>query len=761
MKLVQRRAVLGIAALALTLGGVTTAHAVPVNKCAAAKTKCVSAKVKGLLGCHQKAEGKSLAVDPTCIDKVVAKFSACIVKPEAKPPCLTTNDGATLEAAIDAYVLDVVQELDPGYPTPVTNKCSVAKKKAVAAKTAAKLGCLAKAFGKEPGTIDPACITKAETKFAGAWAKAEAKPPCLTTGDEVALETKVDVFYSSTSGMLGVVLCGNGINDAGEACDASAPSSGWAQCGPEFTCTACNCACPTTVTFAGDAGAPESILDTGWTGISHRAPIISDGDVTVNLSCAATSRPCGTCAVSGPIANPSRAGQLDEPALHAATPPSSARTHPAAPAAACTGLGTLSSSTSARTLPLAAGGVTTCVVNQFNGPVTGTANVETGEAATTALLTSRVYNGLAIDNPCPRCIGDATHQRRRRRAAPATAARVNGLACDANGAVAGSSRLRPHQPRLPAESGGHHRDLADRSHATRPIRSRKTLTASSPNCTGAAGREVPLRHVQQRQRDAVRRQRRLSRSAGPDRSDLRRHGAASPAPTTARLHRQLGMSGRRLLPGPASRPSRAAASTTRDAGTVLECSDTPTVIGEGECTIGPIDQTCSVASGHAQRGCTIDADCGGGAGSCESPQPPVLPDRRLRRGQRTGTDTLHRRRHGRHADGRRVEPDARRGLLRRSDGCLGRQQRGRSSRLRPRDHQGHGGRSSVADATHRVGPATGPDRTAKPRRLFDARGLKNEIDGAERSDAPPRARGRKQVAQKGSDARREGANAEA
>jgi hypothetical protein len=32
--------------------------------------------------------------------------------------------------------------------------------------------------------------------------------------------------------------------------------------------------------------------------------------------------------------------------------------------------------------------------------------------------------------------------------------------------------------------------------------------------------------------------------------------------------------------------------------------------------VGPSDHNCSVASGHAQRGCLIDADCGGGAGSC-------------------------------------------------------------------------------------------------------------------------------------------------
>ena len=33
-------------------------------------------------------------------------------------------------------------------------------------------------------------------------------------------------------------------------------------------------------------------------------------------------------------------------------------------------------------LPLVAGGVGTCVVNQFNGAVSGTANVETGDAVT-------------------------------------------------------------------------------------------------------------------------------------------------------------------------------------------------------------------------------------------------------------------------------------------------------------------------------------------------------------------------------------------
>jgi hypothetical protein len=51
----------------------------------------------------------------------------------------------------------------------------------------------------------------------------------------------------------------------------------------------------------------------------------------------------------------------------------------------------------------------------------------------------------------------------------------------------------------------------------------------------------------------------------------------------------------------------------------MECADgADGSVGdnEGGCTIGPIDQNCTVASGHGQRGCTTDADCGGGVGSC-------------------------------------------------------------------------------------------------------------------------------------------------
>ncbi len=81
---------------------------------------------------------------------------------------------------------------------------------------------------------------------------------------------------------------------------------------------------------------------------------------------------------------------------------------------------------------------------------------------------------------------------------------------------------------------------------------------------------------------------------------------------------------------------------TTIADRVMECADGDGD-GEGQCTIGPIDQNCTVASGHAQRGCTADSDCGGGGGSCGSAARGCFltgggtfqPS-----GQNDGTDTL-------------------------------------------------------------------------------------------------------------------------
>ena len=97
-------------------------------KCSSAKIKCTNAKATGLLGCHNKAEGKDVAVDPECIRKAQTKFDGgidptkgCMGKAEkdlVKSPCATTGDTGPFAAKIDAFVIDVVTELDPGFPPP-------------------------------------------------------------------------------------------------------------------------------------------------------------------------------------------------------------------------------------------------------------------------------------------------------------------------------------------------------------------------------------------------------------------------------------------------------------------------------------------------------------------------------------------------------------------------------------------------------------------------------------------------------------------
>src|SRR4029453_1974974 len=105
---------------------------VVISKCSAGKKKCLSSKLVGLLKCYQKAESKGVSPnDKSCIDK--AKFDGGLApekggfaKLEAKytatseTPCPTFGDTATVEALVDAFVADVVSDLDPGVPTKPT-----------------------------------------------------------------------------------------------------------------------------------------------------------------------------------------------------------------------------------------------------------------------------------------------------------------------------------------------------------------------------------------------------------------------------------------------------------------------------------------------------------------------------------------------------------------------------------------------------------------------------------------------------------------
>jgi hypothetical protein len=75
-------------------------------------------------------------------------------------------------------------------------------------------------------------------------------------------------------------------------------------------------------------------------------------------------------------------------------------------------------------------------------------------------------------------------------------------------------------------------------------------------------------------------------------------------------------------PGEPSRPN----ACLDDTGTPgPDCIDTAPVDGEGECVAGPTSKRCSVASGHPQRSCATDGDCGG-AGTCLASNRPCFLD---------------------------------------------------------------------------------------------------------------------------------------
>jgi hypothetical protein len=222
MTYIARRAVVGASVVAALLAFGAVANAQGPNKCLAGKNKCASKKMQGLLKCHAKAEKDGVPVDPLCTGKAIGKFDGgtvptkgCFAKLEIKNdgPCLTNADTSAMENKVDAFVTDVVSELDPN-PAPDQNDCSAGKKKCVLKKAAALLKCHEKAV-KDGLPLDAACTQKAKDKFDGGTApskgcfeKLEAKGGCLTLDDTAALEAKVDSFVQDVLCELGYTTIG-------------------------------------------------------------------------------------------------------------------------------------------------------------------------------------------------------------------------------------------------------------------------------------------------------------------------------------------------------------------------------------------------------------------------------------------------------------------------------------------------------------------------------------------------------------------------
>ncbi len=238
--------------------------------------------------------------------------------------------------------------------------------------------------------------------------------------------------------------------------------------------------CPMGVEVIGTAG-DNKILDTGWTGIAHNQSVIQDGKLSFGLeNCDSPVRPCGQCDVAGPIPNPKAgAGDIDSQRCVSDTSISCDATTPC-PSGACEFF-------FGAPLPLSAGGVSTCVTNQVDGPISGTANVESGAFASQIKLKSTVFLVSDVAQPCPLCVGDTTVNDGTKGGTcdGGQGYAKNGAACDGNGrsTLFGTTSF-DCPPATSTRLASLEIDLSGGSSTVK-----RTLTSSSPNCTGAPGKK--------------------------------------------------------------------------------------------------------------------------------------------------------------------------------------------------------------------------------------------------------------------------------
>jgi hypothetical protein len=262
----------------------------------------------------------------------------------------------------------------------------------------------------------------------------------------------------------------------GETATPTPTSSSSGGTTPTATSTP-SAACPSKIEFVGTS--TKGVLDAGWTGQSHDSQVVTDGKITVAASCSVATKPCGTCTVSGPIPNVNAdKGDINNQRCTGDTSiKCSNTTH-------CPGGKGDCEFYFGSYLPLSAGGVSTCVGNQVDGSITGTANTNeagsgAGSSQSSVKLISSVYSGPTADTPCPKCIGDKVANDGKLEGT-CSGGKNSGKSCDINGSSPNVYFGNTSLDCPPADTG----KIADLpiNLASTTGTATRTLTADSPNC---------------------------------------------------------------------------------------------------------------------------------------------------------------------------------------------------------------------------------------------------------------------------------------
>src|SRR5262249_36860393 len=112
----------------------------------------------------------------------------------------TPEANQMMTRTLAVLLLVFVARLSLAAPT-AAQKCSGAKLKAAGTEAQGKAKCYRKAL-LGSATVDEGCLDDAETKFAGAFVRAEAAGGCTTTNDAGGVEAEVDDCLDSFVGAI-------------------------------------------------------------------------------------------------------------------------------------------------------------------------------------------------------------------------------------------------------------------------------------------------------------------------------------------------------------------------------------------------------------------------------------------------------------------------------------------------------------------------------------------------------------------------------
>jgi hypothetical protein len=354
--------------------------------------------------------------------------------------------------------------------------------------------------------------------------------------------------------------------------------------------------CPTAVELTVDGAYTD--LDLGWTGLAHNAKLPSNDRLTLAISdCAGASEPsCGECDLSGPVENAGGAAFTNHRCEDAPWVPCSLDGD-------CTGAGVAGPCVFflGAPLPSSAGGIPTCILNQVDGPVTGTIDVENGSSTIDVPLLSKVHVTGTLEHPCPNCTDDLCTD------GPRTA-----QACTVMGTgLFGDVSL--DCPPNPAADAGPLRATIASSTGYQSV----SVTAASPRCTeaGYTTKRCLCDTCNNGNAEACMTNGDCPVSGGnPGICGGRRclGGANEGAPCAGVSTCPGGTCNR---PGEPTRPNPC---FDDDSTPIDGTSCIAVAIGsnEGECPEGPNDSFCSL---DTSRPCSTDADCG--AESCPECAP--------------------------------------------------------------------------------------------------------------------------------------------